>query len=110
MASSLTDSGLTRIFLGARQEIRFRENPAKYGCFQHNSRQCVYAKPVGGQHFWLVASRKTVVCWAKKFEAQKPAGTRSNKRFDALQRPPKMVAKKTTLSHHCRSEPRQSDF
>jgi hypothetical protein len=60
MAYILTDPAPTRVFLGARQEIRFRENPAKYVYFQQLSRQARKRKPLAYKRFELLLSRKTL--------------------------------------------------
>jgi hypothetical protein len=60
MAVSLSDSGLARVFLGAWRGIRFRENPAKYVCFQRLSDLCGTRKPLAYNRFELLLSRKTV--------------------------------------------------
>jgi hypothetical protein len=60
MAYILTDPAPTRVFLGARQEIRFRGDPAKSVCFQRLSDRCGARKPLVYKRFELLLSRKTV--------------------------------------------------
>jgi hypothetical protein len=72
MAVSLSDSGLARVFLGAWRGIRFRENPAKYGCFQRLSDLCGTRKTLAYKHFELLLSRKTLFA-EQKINAPKTA-------------------------------------